>query len=340
MTYNGADGNTRKAMATALGFDGMTFDQVNRAAAALLANLEGPGPGVELRVANSLWARDGIEFKPDFLGSNRDFFSAEVTTLDFNSPRALSTINGWVSDKTKGKIEGIVYVIDPQAILFLVNAVYFKGEWKDKFEPKDTIDGEFTSASGIKKTMPMMHRHGEFGYNEEDGCQIAELPYGAGRVRMNIILPDRNSDVNALISGLDTKKLEKYLSGCCDIEGDIYLPRFKIEYEIDDQLKQALSGLGMGVAFDSKNADFSRMCPIPPLPNVWIDEVRHKTFLEVNEQGTEAAAATEAEMTLGCARPMAPEVVVDRPFVLVIRDSRTGAILFVGAIMDPVGGGS
>jgi len=333
MTYNGASGGTKKAMADALALNGMTLEELNNASAALLANLEGPGPGVKLEVANSLWARKDITFKPDFMARNTRYYKAEVASLDFASPSAVPTINSWVSDHTGGKIKDIIKQIDPLTILFLINAVYFKGTWSDRFDPANTHPADFTLLDGSKKKVQMMSRNGKYRYFQGDGFQAISLPYGKGRLSKYIFLPDTDSSLAAFCKMLDAANWEKWMGRFHQVDGDISLPRFRIEYEAE--LQKALTALGMGVAFSPDAADFHDMCPIPPLPNVFISSVMHKTFVEVNEEGTEAAAATKVEMKTLSAPLQTYEFIVDRPFFCAIRDNKTGAILFAGAITDP-----
>ena len=332
MTYNGASGETKKAMADALALNGMTLEELNNASAALLANLEGPGPGVKLEVANSLWARKDITFKPDFMDRNKRSYRAEVTSLDFAGPGAVGTINSWVSDHTGGRIKDIIKQINAASILFLINAVYFKGTWSEQFDPADTHTADFTLLDGFKKRVPMMFHHGKLRYMRGEGFAAVSLPYGKGRLSMYIFLPDTDSSLAAFCKKLDAADWEKWMSQFHSVNGDISLPRFRIEYEAE--LQKALSALGMGVAFDTDKADFHDMCPIPPLPNVYIMSVTHKTFVEVNEEGTEAAAATKVEMGVTAIAP-GFSFTVDRPFFCAIRDNKTGSVLFAGAITEP-----
>ncbi len=333
MTYNGASGMTKEAMAKALAVNGLTLEELNDASAALLANLEGPGPGVKLEVANSLWARKDITFKPGFMERNTRCYKAEVASLDFSSPSAVATINSWVSDHTGGRIKDIIRQINARAILFLINAVYFKGTWTDQFDPKDTHKADFKLLDGFTKRVPMMFRHGKCRYLRGDGFAAVSLPYGKGRLSMYIFLPDEDSSLTAFLKSLDADNWEKWMGRFRQAEGDISLPRFKIEFETE--LETTLTALGMGVAFDEKAADFRDMCPIPPLPNVYVAAVTHKTFVEVNEEGTEAAAATKVEMGVTAVAP-GFSFTVDRPFFCAIRDNRTGSVLFAGAIVDPM----
>jgi len=332
MTYNGASGETRDAMAETLELQGMTVDEVNRANAALRARLENADPQVQLFIANSLWARKGISFKSDFIGRNKDFFGAEVQALDFSAPSAAPTINAWVSKNTKSKIAQIVdSPIDPLMILFLINAVYFNGDWRRPFEQEMTRVREFTLLNGTQKMHPMMSQGGNYNYYRGEKFQAVSLPYGRGPVSMYVFLPDKDSSLKALCQNLNAENWQTWMSNFRRADGDIALPRFKLEYEI--RLEEVLKSLGMAVAFSAK-ADFSAMTPEPAL----ISEVKHKTFVEVNERGTEAAAATSVGMALTAMPEREQErfrMVVDRPFFCAIRDNQTGTLLFMGTIVEP-----
>ncbi|AGL02566.1 serpin family protein [Desulfoscipio gibsoniae] len=331
MTYNGADGETKEAMARTLGLQGMSMEELNRANAGLKTILENPDPEVKLTIANSIWAREGIDFKPEFMQRNRDYYTAEVETLDFSHPGASDTINKWVKKNTGGKIDKIVERIDGD-ILILINAVYFKGDWADKFDKSETRDGLFNLPDGTQKKHPLMSRTGRYGYYQGDNFQAVRIPYGSKRVSMYVFLPVRESSLVEFSRSLSAENWEKWMPRFTETTVHLVLPRFKFAYEVS--LNDTLKALGMEIAFDSEQADFGNMCPIPPVPVVYINEVKHKTFIDVNEEGTEAAAATSVE--LKCAGiPQVTDMVVDRPFFFAIRDDQTGTILFMGSVLEP-----
>jgi len=294
MTYNGADGRTREAMAKVLELKGLTLEEVNQANAQLRAVLETSDPKVQLTIANSLWGRQGIAFKPEFLKRNTEFYGAEVKALDFGDPRAPDVINAWVSRKTQSKIKKVVDKIKRDVILFLINAIYFKGRWAVEFDKTKTKNGTFTLLDGRQKQHPMMTQSGEYRYYQGKGFQAVSLPYGDERVSMYIFLPDRELSLEAFHKSLSAENWDAWMSRFRTQEGTITLPRFKLEYE--KNLNDSLKALGLEVAFDQFGADFSGMCQIPP--NVYISKVKHKTFIEVNEEGTEAAAVTSVEMPI------------------------------------------
>jgi len=335
MTYNGAAGDTLKAMRKALNISGFSPGQANRNSSNLMKSLQDPASGVKLNIANSVWARKGIKFKPDFLQTNKQFFNAEIKTVDFG-PEAVKQINTWVKTKTQGKIPKIIDQMRGNMIMYLLNAVYFKGAWTMPFEKALTKDGPFSLADGKKITVPMMHRQGFMGYYHGAGFQAVSLPYASGRMRMVVLLPEKPSGLHGLVSQLTSQKWDTWLRSFTSASVNLSMPKFKIEYKAEDELKAALSAMGMAVAFDSAKANFSKMAVIPG-QNVFISQVVHKTFLDVNEAGTEAAAATSVGMAMTAAPTQPVEMNVDHPFLCAIVDSDTGAVLFVGAVMNPKG---
>ncbi len=330
MTYNGASGETQKAMAKALELNGMSLQALNQANANLKELLQNPDPKVQLAIANSLWARQDVSFKPDFMQRNQMFYRAEIANLNFSDPKAKSIINGWVKDNTRGKIEEIIDSIDPRDVLFLINAIYFKGDWTKPFDKKLTAEKPFYRADGNSKPHPLMSQRGEFRYFETDRFQAVSLPYGEGRrMSMDILLPKKPYSMTNFYQDLTAENWQQWVTRFRSRAGTVQIPRFKLEYDI--KLKRALSALGMAVAFGSRS-DFSGISSTPTR----IDEVKHKTFVEVNEEGTEAAAVTSIGIRATSAIVDEPfSMVVDRPFFCAIRDNRSGTVLFMGAIVDP-----
>ena len=324
MTYNGAVGETEHAMAEVLEIEGLDRDAVNHSNAALRNSLENPDPKVEISIANSIWSRQDVEFNADFLERNRVFFGAEIASLDFNAPQATETINEWVNTNTNGKIEKIVDRISPQTLLFLINAIYFKGNWQDEFDKSQTRPGIFHLSDGNEKRVEMMRREGEYPYFRGENFEATSLPYGDGRLGMYIFLPNRDSNLNKFLGNLNAGNWGDWISQFQDRRHDMMLPRFKLEYEVS--LNDTLEALGMGIAFGS-GADFSGMGP-----SLFISEVKHKTFVEVNEEGTEAAAVTAVVGVKSV-----PSVFrVDRPFFFAIYDTETEIILFMGTVTEPM----
>jgi serpin B len=332
MVYNGARGETARALARTLELGEIGLEELNRANAALIESLRTLDPHVALTIANSLWAQQGITFAPDFLSRNQECYRAEIAALDFGDAQAAATINDWVKHNPGGKIETIVDQIDRSAIMVLINAIYFKGRWAKPFDPRRTRELPFTLPGGHRKQHPMMAQTGKFDYYAIQGFQAISLPYGAGRASMYIFLPEQRSSLRAFRRELSHKSWDTWLRHFRPAEGTLVLPRFKLAYE--STLNDALKALGIGIAFDGRRADFSGMFA-DSKPSANIDEVKHKTFVEVNEEGTEAAAAT----AIGMIRmTMAPQrnfsMIVDRPFFCAIRDNLTGALLFLGAMIN------
>ncbi|HEY3415384.1 MAG TPA: serpin family protein [Armatimonadota bacterium] len=328
MTYNGAAGSTRRAMAKALGIDELTLDTLNQENLALLTEAQSPNLGIELNIANSLWANQGEHFKPAFLQRVKKYYQAEVTSLKLAS--AAPRINGWVSDKTQKKITQLVTPDDLQAaVMVLLNAVYFKGSWQQPFDKKLTADGDFTRADGKKTTLPMMHLSEGFSYLATATFQAIRLPYAKGQTSFVILLPKPGFNLKALEKTLTAANWDKWMNQFSYQQVDLTLPRFKVEYRTE--LGDPLSKLGMGEAFSPK-ANFTEMSD----GRLFINKVIHKSILEVHETGTEAAAATAVIMTRGAMMPREKiSMTVNHPFLCAIRNDKTGQLLFLGAIEKP-----
>ena len=328
MTYNGAAGKTQEAMAKALELKGMKLEKINPGYAGLMKDLKSSDPRVELLIANSLWARREVKFEPDFLKRNKEFYKARITTLDFADPGSPGAINKWVSENTKGKIKKIVEQIDPQTVMFLINAIYFRGKWSCEFDKSRTKDDIFYLLDGTEKSVPMMSQSGRYQYYRGKGFQAVSLPYGDGRMSMYIFLPDEGSSLSDFLAGLNRENWGKWLPLFHYMEGDIRLPRFKLEYE--KSLNNALESLGMGIAFDPGKADFRGMSD----STLYIQSVLHKAVVEVNEEGTVAAAVTSVMMGITSV-PERFTFIVNRPFFFAIHDNQTNSLLFMGAVVKP-----
>ena len=333
MTLNGASGETEQAMTNTLHLQGLGSELINTGYAGLRQALQVADPKVTLAIANSLWARQNVPFKQDFLQRNTEYFGATVSTLDFTDPNTLTTINQWVNTNTNGKITKILDEINSDAVLFLINAIYFKGRWQTEFDPLRTRDGTFHLATGDEKQIPMMTRTGDYAYyeNYEEKFQAISLPYGDGRMSMYIFLPNRESDLNTFLEGLDTKNWKNWVSQFNEQEVFLSIPKFKLEYK--KTLNKPLQSLGMDIAFVPWAADFSRMADLEVLRgNLYIGDVLHKAVVEVNEEGTEAAAVTSVEIRVTSAPPA---FMANRPFFFAIRDNETKTVLFMGTVVDP-----
>jgi serpin B len=333
MALNGASGETEQVMVNTLQLQGLDSESINAGYAGLRQTLLTSDPKVILTIANSLWARQDVPFKPDFLQRNTQFFGAEISTLDFTDPNTLKTINQWVNTNTNGKISKILDEINPDAVLFLINAIYFKGIWQTEFDPLHTRDGDFHLATGGEKQVAMMTRTGDYRYyqNYEENFHAISLPYGDGRISMYIFLPRRESNLNTLLDNLNAESWENWMSQFREQEVLLVMPKFKLEYE--KTLNTPLKSLGMDIAFAPGLADFSRMATLEILgKNLYIGEVLHKAVVEVNEEGTEAAAVTSVGVR---ATSAPPAFIVDQPFFFAIRDNDTKTVLFMGIVLDP-----
>jgi serine protease inhibitor len=330
MTMNGARGPTFEGMRAALGFGSLEQDRINESYSELIGLLIGLDDAVEMRIANSVWARSGFEFHDSFMDVVRTSFDAEVATLDFDSPDAAPTINGWVERNTNGRIDRI---IDPpipaEAVMYLINAIYFMGDWQERFDRADTHDAQFTRADGSTTTVRMMSREGGFEHYAGADVEIAELRYGRGAFVMDIVLPRAGRTVDELIATLDQSRWNEWIGALQPSGMYLRMPKYRLEYETT--MNDALVALGMQSAFGlTGDTDFTGLSPYGR--DLYISKVKQKTFINVDEEGTEAAAVTSVEIRVTSA-PAA--MVVDRPFLVVIRERFGGAILFIGKIGDP-----
>lgn len=329
MTYNGASGETQKAMQQTLELNGLTLEEVNQSYEHLIDLLTSLDPKVRFQIANSIWYRLGVPFKSQFIDLCKKHFTALVTGLDFQDPEAAKTINAWVDENTNGKIKEIVdSPIDPAMVMFLINAIYFKGTWTYQFEEDQTRDDLFNLPDGTRKQCRMMKQEGEFRYLANADFQAIDLPYGDGDFSMTVFLPQPQRDIDSLIAELNQENWNEWTNDFTEQTLTLQLPRFTLEYKIG--LNDILTALGMGVAFDPGMADFARMYEGPQ--RVYISQVKHKTFVEVNEEGTEAAAVTSVGMMV---TSVGLWMRVDRPFVFAIRENQSQTILFIGKIVDP-----
>jgi serpin B len=331
--YNGAGGTTADEMADLLGIQDVPLKEIDAAIEDLRQAFQTLDPKVELCSANALWVRKGVNLNSTFVKNGKTFFKASAETLDFLDPKSPATINHWVSDETKGKIKSIIDTLDKSGVLVLTNAVYFKATWTKPFPAEATVkNGQFKLLSGKLLKIPMMCDIGQFQYAQEAGLQILRLPYGNGHVAMYVLLPGVNDDFAKFVSTLTSSKFQALIDKLSYKRGTIRMPKFSIGYSAD--LSRSLISLGMKSAFDPERADFSGMADLN-MP-LFIGQILHKAVMNVNESGTEAAAATAIAM-MGCSfNPEKPFTMnIDHPFVIVIHDSTTGEILFLGTVVKP-----
>lgn len=331
MLYNGASGTTKQEMTSAMSLSGLDIKTLNEANQSLRESLQNPDPNISIAIANSLWSREGFSFRHQFLRVTRQFYDAQVTSLDFASSDAVEIVNQWVDEHTQGKITRIVERFEPNDVLLLINAIYFKGSWTEPFDEKLTTQQPFYLINGTSKQHPLMSRQGSYRYYENQQFQAVRLPYGKNQVSMYVFLPKKNSNLNSFLEQLNSQNWNQWLSQFKERKGVVKLPRFQLQYEIE--LQNALAALGMKAMFNEAQADFTNLTS----DKVKVDSVKHKTFIELNEEGTEAAGVTSIGIQVTSAPPPTESftMIVDRPFLCAIRDDRTGTILFMGKIVNP-----
>jgi serpin B len=328
LTLNGANGQTYDDMRAALRLSDLSEQEINAGYHDLIGLLRGLDSRTEMRIANSMWARVGLPLEEGFANAGRDFFDAEIATLDFASPAAVPTINDWVSEKTNGRIPRLLEQIASDEVLFLINAIYFKGNWRTAFARQDTRSEPFHGADGQDRVARLMHLEETLHYHETEEFQAVDLLYGNGAFAMTVLLPAAGRTPAGLLAGLDAAGWRQITQSFREAEVTLTLPRFRLEYS--RKLNEDLSALGMGIAFDGTRADLYRIADVRP-DRLYLTRVEQKTFVEVNEEGTEAAAAT----SVGVGVTSAPQVVtmrVDRPFIVAVRERLSGTVLFLGVM--------
>lgn len=331
--YNGADGATKLEMAEVLGVKSYSKEEVSEANASLITALHKQRDDLSLHIANSMWIRDQYSFETDFKNRAEDFFNGEINEVNMADAATLERINGWVKEATRGRIEEIIEgPLDPALVSLLVNAVYFNGDWTYAFDKRQTMTGSFHGEAGESYAASFMTLERELPYFAGKSFQSVSLPYGEGEMSMNIFLPREGYGLDDFISELNVREWSNYQENYVPKEGSLILPKFKLEYETI--LNESLIKLGLGQPFDPILADFSEM--LEGEERVYIDLMKQKTYIDVHEEGTEAAAVTSAQVRLTSA-PVDPPFYmnVNRPFLFTIKDVKTGVILFIGVINQP-----
>lgn len=335
MTYNGAAGGTKEAFEKTLGVENALPVEINGAYRDLRTTLIGADPKVEVNIANGMWADREFEFKRDFLARNTEFYAARAQSIEMSNPEAAKAINDWVKEATESKIPQLFDKLAEDTKAVLVNAIYFKGLWTEPFMKESTRERQFTGFDGKEKSIPMMTRSDQdIEYLKAEKFAAVRLPYGSGRVGMSIFLPNKGVALGTLIKEFNAKNWALWNGQFRAKEGSVTIPKWKVESTYE--LKQPLSDLGLGPAFDPQRADFSAMANVKA-GDLFISRVVHKSFVEVDEAGTEAAAATGVEMRPTSAMPSQEvfEFVADRPFIFTITDKSTGSIMFIGIFGKP-----
>ncbi|MBA3670503.1 MAG: serpin family protein [Gemmatimonadaceae bacterium] len=327
MTMNGATGATYEQMRQALAFGGASETEINDGYKSLIALLRGLDASVDFRIANSIWYRAGFPFNQSFIDVSRNTFDAEVRGLNFADPASVSSINSWVSTATNGKITSILDRIEPDQVMFLINAIYFKGSWRDRFDATKTRDESFRAIGGVQPVR-MMHRSATMSYASTADYEVVDLPYGNSAFTMSVVLPREGKSVESVAASLQGSSWTTLMGQLRPALVDLALPRFKLEWQrtLNDDLKS----LGMRDAFAQGGADFTRLSPRGR--ELFIQFVKQKTFVDVNEEGTEAAAVTSVGVSVTSA-PQTVIVRVDRPFVVMIRERFSGTVLFMGKVV-------
>ena len=330
MTYNGANGETKTAMEETLKVYGLSPEEINESYASLVAALKSLDPKVILEIANAIYSREGFPVEQDFITTNQNYYDAKVEALDFGSSQAVNTINDWVADKTHDKIDRIIDNISPNHVMFLLNAIYFKGIWQAEFNEDYTEDLPFYLENGSTVQVPTMQKTESLPYYSNNVFRAVKLAYGVGNYNMFVFLPHEENSVKNIVNELNVDNWKSWMESFTDsVNIDIKLPRLKYKYEI--KLNKVLSDMGMGVAF----GDSANFTGINKGGGLKIDYVKHKTFIEVNEKGTEAAAVTVVAFENTSVGPSNMQFNVNRPFLYAITEKDTDAILFMGTVKNP-----
>lgn len=332
MVYNGADGATKQEIAKALQMEGIDPMDLNKANASFMTMLNKDNDAIQLQVAISIWLNEKYKFQEEFAKTSQDYYNAKIEEIDITSSDSPKRINDWVEKATNGKIDKMVDgPLDDTFVAMLLNAIYFKGDWKYPFEKKNTENREFRLTDGTEKEVPFMKLEEKLSYMANNEFQVIELPYGDGEMSMTVVLPNEGVVLDEFQSTLTSDRWEEIQSGMKSLKGTILLPKFKLSYETE--LNEALESLGMASAFTNQ-ADFSKM--VEGDASLLISKVKQKTYIDVNEEGTEAAAVTGIQMDASSAPPDDPFVMeVNRPFFIAITDDESGVVLFMGLIANP-----
>ena len=335
MVYNGADNATKDSIAKTLELSGIDIASLNAVCQSLLSQLPKEDNNVQLSIANSIWYRQSsYESLTSFLNTVQNNYDASVRPLNFDDPSAINTINNWVAQKTNNKIPKILESISPDDLMYLINAIYFNGAWKYAFKTSDTYNDIFNLQNGSTKSVPFMKQQLTTKMYKNTSFTMIELPYGGGKsFSMYILKPaDANESLNTFASSLNENILTNAIDGMDSSTVQLEIPKWEYSYEVAD-MKPDLSMLGMGIAF-SDNADFSKIYD-PSQVKVYISKAIHKAYIKVNEEGTEAAAATAIGIIFTSMPSPPPVFKLDHPFLYSIVEKQTGTVLFLGMVNDP-----
>ncbi|WP_445734470.1 serpin family protein [Mariniflexile sp.] len=327
MVYNGAAAETQQAFANVFSYGNTTLEETNLVNQNIIDNLTRTTSGTTFEIANSLWVKNTFPVKETFLEANRKYYFAEVQNKDFSDPKTLETINNWVSNKTNGKIPEVLNEILPSAVLYAINALYFKSDWKFRFKPEDTKQLPFQLDNGSVKQIPMMAMEQNLKYFSNTVFSSVVLPYKNDRYTMTLMLPHTDKTVNDIVAIMNIENWTDWQNNYFDKNIKITMPKFTFSYE--KTFNKALTNLGLGIAF-TENANFSGLSDM----NTQISFVLQKTFIDVNEKGTEAAAVTIVGIETTSAGGPQP-FLLNRPFLFAITEKETGSICFMGKVGAP-----
>jgi serine protease inhibitor len=322
MTWNGAVGTTQTEMSEMLGMTGFSDSLVNEYYEVMQKSLPVVDTSTQVCIANSLWYREGFPVKPAYLQLNDHYFDSYIRALDFSQSWAVDTINGWVDTQTNHLINSIVDNIPGDAVLYLINAVYFKGAWSAPFDPKSTYSSYFNTESGTAVKVNRMSMTDTLPYYADAAAEYLDLSYGNGAYSMTVVLPATGKTTSDVLAAMTPESLNTVFSNLTVQQVHLELPRFQAACEFE--LKGTLQALGMTAAFTDK-ADFSGISDL----SLKVSRVKHKSFIEVTEEGTKAAAVTSVEVMV-TSLPHYPQFIVNKPFLFFIREKGTGVILFAG----------
>lgn len=334
MAYNGAESETKTEMQNTLRLSGLTPKKINASYKMLIIALQNLDKNAVLKITNAIFYKNGFSVKPDFIDINKEYYYAEVDGLDFNAASSVETINNWVAEQTNHKILKIIETLSPDDRMILLNAIYFNGTWKTKFDEEDTQTRNFRKLDGSDVEIPMMNKEDVLNYSTNNLFQAIELPYGNGNYNMIVLLPNEEKNSQDIIDDLSSENWKNW-NESFEIKEHVVvtMPRFKFSYEF--QLKEVLKKMGILKAFSDSEANFSG---ITNDEDLYISSVFHKSFIDVNENGTEAAAVTS--ITIGVTSVGTEPIqkiyfTVDKPFIFAITEKDTDAILFIGEIRNP-----
>jgi serine protease inhibitor len=329
MTLNGSEGATRDAMLATLKLNGLTPASINSSYKDLTSALLGVDQRVLISIANSVWIENNFVVKKPFTDILTQYYTAEAKSFDVTDPKVPQLVNSWIESKTNGLIKNMLGTLDQKTVMLLINAIYFKGKWNSQFDKTKTLQESFYKQDGTSEQVPMMKQTSDFKIYNGDGFSMAEFPYGQGNFVMDVLLPDSKNGIGNLVSSVNLTNIQQWLNSMSKRSVELSFPKFKYGFKME--LKDVLSGMGMTVAF-SDAADFSDISDLPTK----ISFVLHQAFIETDEEGTEAAAATIVGIGI-TSMPIGPaEFKVDHPFLYMIRETTTNTILFMGKVTDPL----